>query len=94
LQAPPETQAAIQPPAPTRSIPTINELNLQGVHALPALHMDIHVYATQPADRFIFLNSRKYREGAQTPEGITIERITPEGAILNRNGLQFLLPRP
>lgn len=27
------------------------------------------------------------------PEGVAIERITPEGVVMNNKGLRFLLPR-
>ena len=34
-------------------LPEIGELNLGGAQALPELHLDVHVYATSPADRFV-----------------------------------------
>jgi hypothetical protein len=40
------------------------------------------------------VNMHKYVEGQSLSEGPTVERITPEGVILNRQGLRFLLPRP
>jgi len=61
--------------------------------ALPDMHLDIHVYAPKPADRFVFVNMRKYTEGQALKEGPTLERITPDGAVLNHHGLRFLLPR-
>jgi general secretion pathway protein B len=73
-------------------LPSINDMALQGV-TLPELHLDIHVYATEPAERFVFLNNRKYREGGETPEGTKIERITRDGVVLNHRGVRFLLPR-
>jgi general secretion pathway protein B len=74
------------------SLPTLGDVALQGT-SLPELHLDLHVYASRPADRFVFLNTRKYREGGKTPEGTTIERITPDGVVLNHHGVRFLLPR-
>ncbi len=92
--SPPEPKLReIPAPAQDEVLPTIHQLNLQGVNALPELHLDIHVYSTRAADRFVFINMRKYKEGAQTQEGILVERITPDGAVLNRNGTRFLLPR-
>lgn len=96
----PEAEPELQPPprgTPTDGdsdpeLPTINDVSLQGAN-LPELHLDIHVYATQPAERFVFLNNRKYREGAETPEGTKIERITRDGVVLNHRGVRFLLPR-
>ena len=61
--------------------------------ALPDLHLDIHVYSEKPADRFVLVNMRKYTEGQTLSEGPAVERITPEGVVLNNHGLRFLLPR-
>lgn len=74
-------------------LPSISELNLTGAQALPELHLDVHVFATNSADRFVFINMRKYHEGARLQEGPTIERIRRDGVILDYRGLRFLLPR-
>ena len=74
-------------------LPTINETSLTGAQALPELHLDVHVYATNPADRFVYINMRKYHEGGALQEGPTIERIRRNGVVLNYQGLRFLLPR-
>lgn len=86
--APP--RSAVQPPPADVSLPTIHQLDLG---TLPDLHLDLHVYAANPQERFVSINGRKYREGDQTPEGIGIDRITPRGVVLNQRGRQFLLPR-
>ena len=74
------------------ALPTVNDLNLSGGASLPELHLDIHVYAPIPAERFVFVNMRKYLEGQKLQEGPLVERITPEGVVLNQQGLRFLLP--
>jgi general secretion pathway protein B len=74
-------------------LPTVNEISLSGAQALPELHLDVHVFATKPADRFVYVNMRKYHEGAILQEGPTIERIRRDGVILDYQGLRFLLPR-
>jgi len=74
-------------------LPTMDDLMAQGRLSIPEIHLDIHVYATRPAERFVFLNMRKYREGAQTPEGVVVEHITRDGVVLNHRGVRFLLPR-
>lgn len=73
-------------------LPTASALVATGT-SLPDLHLDIHVYSNSPAERFVFVNMRKYQEGQALSEGPTIERITPEGAVLNQQGLRYLLPR-
>jgi general secretion pathway protein B len=74
-------------------LPTISEVSLSGAQALPDLHLDVHVYATKPAERFVYINNRKYHEGAKLQEGPTIERIRRDGVVLNYQGVRFLLPR-
>jgi general secretion pathway protein B len=78
---------------PDEVLPSISELNFTGADALPELHLDVHVYATNPADRFVYINMRKYREGSQLQEGPTLERIRRDGVVLNSQGIRFLLPR-
>jgi general secretion pathway protein B len=74
-------------------LPSINEINLTGAQALPELHLDVHVYATKPADRFVYINMRKYHEGNTLQEGPVLERIRRDGVVLNYQGLRFILPR-
>lgn len=83
----------IIPPNPDEVVPTLQELNLSGNHAIPDLHLDLHVYAARPADRFVFINNRKYKEGSTLQEGPTVERITRDGVLLRYQNLRFLLPR-
>jgi len=74
-------------------LPSINEINLTGAQALPELHLDVHVYATKPAERFVYINMRKYHEGSSLPEGPVVEHIRRDGVVLNYQGLRFILPR-
>ncbi len=74
-------------------LPTVSEINLTGAQALPELHLDVHVFATKPADRFVYINMRKYHEGNTLQEGPVLERIRRDGVVLNFQGLRFVLPR-
>jgi general secretion pathway protein B len=60
---------------------------------VPELALNLHSYSTNPADRFIFLNMTKLREGQASPQGVRVETITPDGAILSWQGSKFLLQR-
>ena len=74
-------------------LPDIGQVTLAGGQTLPDLHLDVHVYATRAADRFVYINMRKYREGAVLAEGLTVEHIRRDGVALNYQGVRFLLPR-
>jgi len=89
---PAETRARASAPGDMEVLPTADDLAASGTN-LPELHLDIHVHSHNPAERFVFVNMRKYQEGETTKEGPSVERITPEGVILNQRGLRFLLPR-
>jgi general secretion pathway protein B len=60
---------------------------------LPQLRLDLHVFAARTQDRFVMINMHKLREGDALPEGVRVESITPEGAVLSYKGSRFLLPR-
>jgi general secretion pathway protein B len=60
---------------------------------IPQLRLDLHVFALRPQDRFVMINMHKLHEGDTTPEGVHVENITPEGAVLTYNGSRFMLPR-
>jgi general secretion pathway protein B len=87
------TEQENPPPDNDEVLPSISEVNLTGPEALPDLHLDVHVYATKPADRFVYINMRKYHEGAVLQEGPTLERIRRDGVVLNFHGVRFVLPR-
>jgi general secretion pathway protein B len=63
-----------------------------GTH-LPELRLDLHVFAAKPQDRFVMINMKKLHEGDSLPQGVRVESITPDGAVLSQNGSRFLLPR-
>jgi general secretion pathway protein B len=94
--APPAAKPSPAPqndkPEDTELLPLISEVDL-GSLALPELHLDVHVYATKPAERFVYINMRKYHEGATLEEGPVIERIRRDGVVLNFHGVRFILPR-
>jgi general secretion pathway protein B len=70
------------------SIPSRDEVLAQGTQ-LPDLRLDLHVYAADPAQRFVFINMRKLREGEMLPDGVRVEQITPTGAQLSYRGTRF-----
>ena len=60
---------------------------------LPQLRLDLHAYAEQPRARFVMINMQKLHEGDVLPDGVHVDEITPEGAVLSYKGARFLLPR-
>ena len=54
---------------------------------LPELSVDLHVFAADPAKRAVFINGRRYTQGAQIAEG-------PDGRGNHPRGRRPHLPRP
>jgi general secretion pathway protein B len=86
----PEQAATVAAARRAGEVPSRDEVLSQGTQ-LPDLRLDLHVYAVARAERFVFINMRKLREGDSLPEGIRVDEITPKGARLSYRGTQFAL---
>jgi general secretion pathway protein B len=74
-------------------VPLYQDLTTTAGTQLPQLRLDLHVFAARPEERFVMINMHKVREGDTLPDGVHVESITPEGAVLSFNGSKFLLTR-
>ena len=61
---------------------------------LPPLKLSMHVFADEPAQRFVILDGRRQGEGASPAAGVVIEEIRRDGVVLSASGRRLLLPRP
>jgi general secretion pathway protein B len=77
-----------EPPAPAHDPAAV-----AAETGLPELAIDLHIFAADPAERAVFINGRRYTQGATIAEGPVVEEITREGAVLSYRGRRFLLPR-
>jgi len=87
---PADEQPALAPPAASRSeaeLPALSELGGN----VPALRLDLHVYAERPADRYALINMHKAHEGDMLPEGARVIAIDRDGVELSYRGTQFML---
>ena len=71
-------------------VPLYQQLATSPNSQLPQLRLDLHAYAERADDRWVMINMHKLHEG-ESLEGVRVERITPEGAVLSWQGSQFLL---
>lgn len=74
-------------------LPRFSDLVVRGEMNVPHMHLDIHVFSENPAERFVFINMRRYNEGQATQEGPRIERIARDGVVMDYQGQRFFLPR-
>ena len=79
--------------ATASGVPLYQDVNATLGARVPQLRLDLHVFAARAQDRFVMINMHKLREGDTLPEGVHVDSITPEGAVLSYNGSKFLLPR-
>jgi general secretion pathway protein B len=71
-------------------VPLYQQLATTPNSQLPQLRLDLHAYAERADERWVMINMHKLREG-ESLEGVRVERITPDGAVLSWQGSQFLL---
>lgn len=71
-------------------LPSRDEV-MAGGSAIPDLRLDLHVYDANPANRFVFINMRKLKEGESLPDGARVDQITPQGAEMSYRGKRFML---
>lgn len=74
--------------------PRWQDLPLEERNSLPAPRIDVHVFAREPARRFVLINLRKYQEGDRVDEGATIESILADGIVLSYQGQRYRVDRP
>lgn len=75
-------------------LPRLSELTGDERSNLPPLKLTMHVYAEEPAQRFVILDGRRLREGESAASGIGVEAIRRDGLVLSVNGRRVLLARP
>lgn len=96
----PEAPPAPLPVEPTAALsvepqlPRLADLPAAERATLPPLKLSMHVFADEPAQRFVILDGRRQGEGASPADGVVIEEIRRDGVLLSANGRRLLLPRP
>lgn len=86
---------AVLPPMPASDkVPFLRQLPLTYQQGLPELAVNIHVYSPQTEQSILYINNRNYRAGEFLQEGMRVEAIVPDGAVLSYRERYFKLPRP
>jgi hypothetical protein len=84
----------------TLALPVVGEIKMFSAlppavqQAMPAMTVNIHVYATEESQRILYINNRQYHRGDEIPGGVRVEEIVPDGVVLQFQGHRFQLPRP
>jgi general secretion pathway protein B len=68
------------------------ELPLATRRNLPEIKLSMHVFATDPAQRFVIINGERRAEGDDV-EGLKLIEIRNDGVVFESDGVRFLYPR-
>ena len=83
------------PPADAADgLPGLGALPAADRATLPPLKLTMHVFAQDPAQRFVILDGQRLAEGASPANGVVLEEIRRDGLVLSVNGQRLLLARP
>ncbi len=85
--------AAVIPAKVVPEIPLLIEMPYAFQKSLPPLVINVHAYSEDPADRYVVLNMRRYRESGKTREGLEVVSIRENSLVLKYDSHQFLLRR-
>ena len=95
--APPPPPVSITPAAPpspqVETLPSLASLSAGQRAALPPLKLSVHVWNSDPAQRFAIVDGQRVVEGAALGNAVVAE-IRRDGIVLDVNGQRVLLPRP
>jgi general secretion pathway protein B len=56
---------------------------------LPDINISVFVYSDDPSSRVVKINGQTVREGQELNDGLKVEKIVPEGVILNYEDYRF-----
>jgi general secretion pathway protein B len=90
--SPPSTATPVAAGAGAPSNYATREALVARGQSVPEVALSLHVYDADPARRFVFVNGQRGRDGETLPNGLKIEQILPEGAVLSWNGNRFFAP--
>jgi len=89
----PRKALASEIPPPPKRVLHFNELPSVVREGLPQLAVEGYVFSEDPRSRMVVINNRMLQEGDDLGSDLKLERIGPEGAVLNYKGYRFFAPR-
>lgn len=85
-----ERKPAPQPAAvQEQPVPSLRELPEHIQREIPPLAIGGYLYSGNKADRTVLINTRLLREGDEVAPGLRLERLMPNGMVLNFKGYRY-----
>jgi len=72
-------------------LPRIDQLSPALLTQMPAMSFSAHMYASNPQDRWVRVNSRRLSEGDTIANNVLLKRIEAEKVVLEYNGKEFTM---
>ncbi len=74
------------------AVPNFMDMDPDFRRTFPKIDINVHVYDSNPNDRFTLIEMKRYGEGDTLSGGIKIKEIAPEGLVIVYKGKTFLYP--
>ena len=73
------------------TLPRIDQLSPAILTQMPAMSFSAHMYASNPRDRWVRVNSQRLGEGDTIANNVILKRIESEKVVLEYNGKEFTM---
>jgi general secretion pathway protein B len=75
------------------ALPTIWELPFATRKDIPAIDLSMHVYSSDPKERFVVIKGERHVEGEEIGQDLMLREIRQDGLVLEYKGQIFFFPR-
>lgn len=93
---PAETAANTPPPVskPAGNIPFLEELPYEIRQTVPKMTINVLYYSSNPAERFVIINMKKYKTGELTKDSVDLKEIRRDSLVMSYQNQTFRLEKP
>ena len=93
-----DTKPAVAPPpaapaAAGAALPTVWELPYATRKDIPAIELSMHVFSSDPKQRFVVIKGDRHAEGDEVGTDLVLKEIRQDGIVLDYKGQVFFYPR-
>ena len=86
------TAATPRPAAAAPALPTVWDLPYATRKDIPEIELSMHVYSSDPKQRFVVIKGERHVEGDELSEDLVLREIRQDGIVLDFKGKAFFYP--